>query len=81
MIKKLMQIFMFLLLIMLSLIANVLFGAASGWFIGLFFGSTISEILAQIGIEGFSMWQIGAFLGFISGFLKGSINFNEKRKG
>ena len=59
-------------------VLNVFIGAVSGWIVGLFFGNTILGILEQIGINGFSMWQIGAFLGFISGFFRKMISFNNK---
>ena len=56
---------------------NVFIGAFFGWFIGLFFGDTILGIFAQIGISGFSMWQIGAFLGFVCGFFRKMFTFND----
>ena len=72
--------FMIVITPMLLCIVAVFFGAFLGWFIGLFFGETIIGIFAQIGIVGFSMWQIGAFLGFISCFFKNMITYNTKRK-
>lgn len=42
-------------------------GAVSGWFVGLFFGDTILGIFAALGLHGFTMSQIGAFLGFLGG--------------
>ena len=60
-------------------VLNVFIGAVSGWIVGLFFGNTILGILDQIGINGFSMWQIGAFLGFISGFFRKMISFNNNK--
>lgn len=51
-------------------IFNTLVGAIAGWIVGLFFGDTILGILAQLGVKGVTMWQFGAFLGFIGGFLK-----------
>lgn len=45
-------------------------GAVVGWSVGLLFGETILGIFAAMGITGFKMWQIGAFLGFVSGFFK-----------
>ena len=52
-------------------------GALVGWFIGLFFGETILGIFASLGVTGFSMWQIGAFLGFLSGFFKQTVKTKE----
>ncbi|MBR2033330.1 MAG: hypothetical protein IKA03_01515, partial [Alphaproteobacteria bacterium] len=51
-----------LLLIMLHVILSAIFGGV----IGLFFGKAILGILSQIGISGYSMWQIGAFMGFVA---------------
>ena len=48
------------------------------WFIGLFFGNGILGMLSAMGIEGFSMWQIGIFMGFFSGFFKRIITINRK---
>ena len=53
---------------------GTLIGALSGWVVGLFFGDTILGILACLGITGFKMWQIGAFLGFVGGFFKSSLS-------
>jgi len=51
-------------------ILGTLFGALAGWTVGLVFGDTILGILGQIGIRNISMWQFGAFMGFIGGFMK-----------
>lgn len=52
-------------------------GIIVGWVVGLALGDTILGILAQIGITGFSMWQIGAFFGFVSSFFGSSNNFYQ----
>lgn len=54
------------------IILNTLLGAISGWVVGLVFGETILAIFAKIGITGFTMFQIGAFLGFVGSFFKTS---------
>lgn len=51
-------------------VLGVLFGAFGAWVIGLFFGDLILRFLAEFGIEGFAMWQIGACLGFVGGYFK-----------
>lgn len=51
-------------------VLGTLFGALSGWIVGLFFGDTILGIAGQLGIRNIAMWQLGAFLGFVGGFLK-----------
>ena len=50
-----------------------------GWIAGLFFGDSILDILAKFGIEGYTMWQIGIFMGFFSGFFKRIINFSRNK--
>lgn len=56
-------------------IIGTLFGAVGGWIVGLFFTETIMGTLARFGVQttGFEMWQLGATLGFISGFFKTSM--------
>lgn len=47
-----------------------LFGAFSGWVVGLFFGHIVLGFFSQLGIDGFTMWEIGGILGFIGGYFK-----------
>ena len=56
--------------IFLFVIFGTLMGAIAGWVVGLFFGDTILGILQQLDITDISMWQYGAFMGFVGGFLK-----------
>lgn len=54
--------------------ASTIMGAATGWVVGLFFEYHIFRVVESF-VEGFSMyhvslWQIGATLGFISGFFR-----------
>lgn len=51
---------------------GVLFGAFTGWVVGLFFTETIIGFFARAGFDvaGFAVWQIGAALGFIGAFFK-----------
>ena len=60
--------------IIVLVILGTLFGGIAGWIVGLFFTDTIMTTLARFGIDvsGMSMWQLGATLGFISGFFKSS---------
>lgn len=64
-------------IILINKFIMVFIGALFGWVIGCFFSATFLGLLSQIGITGFSMWQIGAFLGFVGSFFGGSINFNK----
>lgn len=61
-------------------VAGTLLGAVAGWIVGLFFGDTILGILAQLGVTGISMWQFGAFMGFVGGFLKTKVSAEVKSK-
>lgn len=58
----------------------VLMGVVFGWVIGLFFGATILGILADLGISGYAMWQIGAFLGFVGSFFGSTTNIHNSTK-
>ncbi len=73
-------LWLFVVIPLLLVVANVLIGAISGWAVGLFFGDTILGILSQIGIYGVSMWQVGAFMGFVAGFFTKLISFNTKKR-
>jgi hypothetical protein len=52
------------------IILGALTGGVGGWVVGLAFGDTILGIAGQLGIKGVTMFQLGAFLGFVGGFLK-----------
>lgn len=60
----------FLALLMIAPVLSALVGALSGWAVGLFFSDTVLRLFAHLGVEGFEMWQIGLFLGFIGGFFR-----------
>ncbi len=59
-------------LVFILVILGTLFGGIAGWIVGLFFTETIMTTLDRFGVEtmGMTMWQLGATLGFISGFFK-----------
>lgn len=62
-------------LVMFIIVIGILgtfFGGVAGWIVGLFFTDTIMQTLNRIGVDtmGMTMWQLGATLGFISGFFK-----------
>lgn len=59
---------------------GVLFGAFSGWVVGLFFEETVMGFLGRVGFNtaGFEMWQVGAVMGFLGAFLKTSVTSNNK---
>lgn len=66
--------------IMFFVVLGTLMGTVSGWIVGLLFGDTILGIASQLGIRNVSMWQLGAFLGFVGGFLKTKVTAEVKAK-
>ena len=64
--------FFLVAVIFIFIILGTLFGGIAGWIVGLFFTDTIMNTLSRIGVDtmGMTMWQLGATLGFISGFFK-----------
>lgn len=62
----------FVLFIIVMVILGTLFGGIAGWIVGLFFTDTIMTTLNRFGVDtmGMTMWQLGATLGFVSGFFK-----------
>lgn len=56
--------------LLLLLPLGTLFGGIAGWAVGLFFGDTILGIAGQLGVKDITMFQFGAFLGFVGGFLR-----------
>lgn len=54
---------------------GTLFGAFSGFIVGLFFSETILDFLHRAGVNtiGLPLWQVGAAMGFLGGFLKASV--------
>ena len=61
-----------MMLIIVMVILGTFFGGIAGWIVGLFFTDTIMNTLNRIGVDtmGMTMWQLGATLGFVSGFFK-----------
>ncbi len=59
-------------------VLGTLFGAFAGWVVGWFFEETILGIASQLGIDGVTMWQLGAALGFVGGFLKTKVTATVK---
>ncbi|MDR1691260.1 MAG: hypothetical protein LBR35_00255 [Rickettsiales bacterium] len=70
----------FIGILFLSITFGTIVGAFSGWVVGLFFGKTILSVFAALGLVGFQMWQIGAALGFISGFFGGKKKHRHHRR-
>lgn len=57
---------------------STVMGAFAGLIVGLFFSDTFLSILSQMGIRNIAMWQFGAFMGFMGGFLKTKVTVTEK---
>lgn len=51
-------------------------GAMSGYFVGWLFDETSVKVLTHAGLQSFEMWEVGATLGFLSGFIKSSCSCN-----
>lgn len=68
-------------LVFFAPLIGVLFGAFSGWVVGLFFADTVLGFLARIGIDvsGLNMWQVGAALGFLGAFFRSSHTSNSSK--
>lgn len=64
--------------IFVFVIFGTLLGALSGWIVGLIFADTILGILGQLGVKNIAMWQFGAFMGFVGGFLKTKVSATVK---
>ena len=56
---------------------GTLCGAIAGWIVGMFFPSILTT-LAAFGVHGVTMWQFGAFLGFVGSFLKTKVDTKVK---
>lgn len=66
-----------LLFLILWPIVSVFMGAVTGWIVGLCFGTTILSILTQLGITDITMWQVGAFLGFVAAYFRSTFAKKE----
>ncbi len=80
MVEAITKLFTLIVTPLVIFVLHVLTCGVFAWFIGLFFGDGILEVLSSLGVEGFSMWQIGIFMGFFSGFFRRIITFNGKGK-
>jgi integral membrane sensor domain MASE1 len=65
-------------LTVLFMIFGPLIGALTGALVGLFFSTPILHVLSQAGLEGVTMWQVGATLGFVGGFFKAVVTRGDK---
>lgn len=61
-------------------IFGTLLGGVAGWTVGLIFGETILGIVGQLGVHNITMFQFGAFMGFVGGFLKTKVTATVESK-
>lgn len=67
-------------LVFFSPLIGVIFGAFSGFIVGLFFEQTIVGFMTRVGFDmaSFAVWQLGAALGFVGAFFRSSQTNNTK---
>lgn len=61
----------------LIILAGSFFGGLGAWIVGWVFGDTILSIFAVLGLHGFTMWQIGIFLGFFGSYFRTTISTSK----
>lgn len=59
-------------LLVVAAILGTTFGAIAGWIVGWVFDETMTKMLTTLGIEHIAMWELGAMLGFVGSFVRGS---------
>ncbi len=59
--------------IFIGCVLGSIIGALSGWAVSFIFDETLTKVLAALGIKGLKLWEFGAFLGFVGGFLKTTV--------
>lgn len=64
--------------LIILIILGPLVGALSGLIVGIFFSTPILNVLSAMGVDGVTMWQLGAFLGFVGGFFKAVVTNGSK---
>lgn len=69
-----------LMLICIVPTLGALCGAFSGWTVSLFFNEPIMAFFGSIGVTttNLALWQVGAAMGFLGGFLKTSVHQSSK---
>ena len=74
--KLAVALFLFVGIMFAAPLLGVLAGAFSGWVVGLFWADVILGFLTRLGIEttNLQVWQIGAAMGFLGGFLKTNVS-------
>ncbi len=71
--------FMIVLIIMFSACVGALFGAFTGWIVNLTpIGTWITKALESFHINGLSLVDFGALLGFVSSFFRRNTNTSKE---
>lgn len=76
------QALVFLALMIVMPLGGVLLGGFSGWVVGLFWSDQIVDFLSRLGVntKGLTVWEIGAAMGFLGGFLKTNASISSSSK-
>lgn len=74
--KALAAVGLTLVMILVIPILGSFFGALSGWAVSLVWNDAIIGFLSRIGVDtnGLTLWQVGAAMGFLGGFLKTTVH-------
>jgi len=64
--------------LLMAIILGPLVGALSGLIVGIFFSTPILHTLSAFGVDGVTMWQLGATLGFVGAFFKAVVAKGDK---
>lgn len=78
--KALGIVFFGMILAVVCPIIGCLLGALAGWSVSLLWNDEILDFMRRVGVDtnGLSLWQVGASMGFLGGFLKTSVFTKEK---
>lgn len=68
--KAIGAMFVFSAVVIVAAPFNAACGALAGLTVGVVFGDTITNVLSILGVHDVQLWQLGATLGFCSGFLR-----------
>ena len=70
-----MPLLIILIVVFIAPLIGVVFGGLSGFIVGLFFNDPVLNLLIAVvpALNGYSLTQIGATLGFVGGFFRSSV--------
>ena len=82
MMEKILGFFVFgMILMLVSPTLGCFLGALSGWAVSLVWNNEILDFMRRVGIDtnGLTLWQVGAAMGFLGGFLKTSVHHKDAK--